>query len=100
MTLKALTQRVCGYTAEERKTVYVINTEGERAVKEETCICKEVAPDLTAILFVLTNLDAKQWRMKPDENGSYPTEEPVSGPDLTRLSEHALRELEELCNPS
>lgn len=99
MALKALTQRVSGYMLEESKKTYTLSAEGQQILKDEVLIRKEIGPDLSAILFVLTNVAPAQWRMKPDEG---PLTAPDSDPglDLNRLSEQALRELEKLCHPS
>ena len=96
--MKALQKRVSGYTTEERKTTYTVDTDGSRVVKDEVVICKEVGPDLSAIQFVLTNLDPVRWKQKPGEN-SESEESPADTPvDLKALSDAAMNELKKLCD--
>jgi len=95
--MRALLKKVAGYTTTERKTTWVVGAEGERAVKDETVILKETGPDLSAIRFVLTNLDPARWKQKPGE-GDAATDAPAAETvDLKALSDAAMAELKKLC---
>jgi len=93
--MNALKQRVSGYTHEESKTTYVYSAEGERVVKDETVTRKYIGPDLSAIQFVLTNLNPGQWNSKAGAKEETPGESAAL--DLSRLSQAALDELNSLC---
>ena len=93
--VEALKRKVSGYTLEESKKTYVWE-QGRKRVKDETTVRKDVAPDLAAIRFVLTQLNPALWGLKPGERGA--ADEEGSGmPDLSRLSQAALEELDRLC---
>ena len=94
--LAGLAKRVRGFSVKEVKTTYELDEEGNRTVKNETVVCKQVPPDLPAIIFTLTNLNRERWQVKPvPENPE--TENTLSDPndeaDLSRLSDQALREI-------
>lgn len=93
--VNALKQKISGYLLEESKKTYVYE-EGRRRVKDEVLTRKAVGPDLEAIRFVLSNLNPRLWSGKPQEREGA---EPESGgsPDLSRLSQAALDELNRLC---
>lgn len=95
--IEALKHKVEGYTATECKTTYTSDAAGNKAVKDEVYTTKYFPPDLSAIVFVLTNLAPGQWRQKQAELSDAPGAETIEQPDLSRLSETALRELDELC---
>lgn len=95
--MRALLKKVAGYTTTERKTTWVVDADGERAVKDETTIIKEVGPDLSAIQFVLTNLDPARWKQKPGEGDAAAEETAVETVDLKALSDAAMQELKKLC---
>ncbi|MDL2230556.1 hypothetical protein LJB87_02040 [Alistipes sp. OttesenSCG-928-L06] len=97
--LKALTERVMGYTLTEQKKTYVYEN-GRKKVKDEVVSKKEIGPDLAAIQFVLTNLAPQRWSGKPDtrETDGYGLSADEK-PDLSRLSEAALEELNRICAP-
>ena len=92
----ALKRKVAGYVLSESKKTYVYE-KGRKRVKEEVLHKKEVGPDLSAIQFVLTNLAPLRWNYKPEgrENPALSPEE--DKPDLSRLSQAALEELNRLC---
>jgi len=97
VALEALKERVSGFTLTESKKTYVYEN-GRKRVKDETLNKKEVGPDLAAIQFVLTNLAPAQWSYKPDQRESEAAGSgPDDAPDLSRLSEAALEELNRLC---
>ena len=59
-------------------------------------LLKEVTPDLAAITFALSNLDPQRWRAKSAaDTGSPPDNDTADDdrPDLSGLSEQALREI-------
>ncbi|MDE6370431.1 MAG: hypothetical protein K2K92_02955 [Duncaniella sp.] len=59
----ALEKRVEGFYAPETRTVKrKLKGESEMTVIEETVTDKYVAPDTTAIIFVLTNTDPENWK--------------------------------------
>jgi hypothetical protein len=95
--VKALQKKVAGYTVEERKTTYTVDTEGQRTVKDEVVVSKEVGPDLSAIQFVLTNLDPARWKQKPGEDGTSGESAAEETVDLKALSDAAMQELKKLC---
>jgi hypothetical protein len=94
--MRALKQRVGGYTHEESKTTYAYNGEGERFVKDEVLTRKTIGPDLAAIQFVLTNLNPARWNARAgakEEGGAAD----LPAVDLSQLSQAALDELNGLC---
>ena len=96
--LDALKKKVGGYTLTEQKKTYTYEN-GRKKIKDESITKKEVGPDLSAIQFVLTNLAPHRWSHKPDErerDGTQPDTD--NKPDLSRLSEAALEELNRLCD--
>jgi len=96
--LDALKEKIGGYTLTENKKTYVYEN-GRKKVKDEIVSKKEVGPDLAAIQFVLTNLAPQYWSYKPDarENEGPDGIGFDERPDLSRLSEAALEELNRLC---
>lgn len=59
----ALEKKIEGFYAPETKTVKrKLKGESEMTVIEETVTDKYVAPDTTAIIFVLTNTDPENWK--------------------------------------
>ncbi len=94
--LAGLKKRVAGYDATERKTTYEPAADGQQSVKSEIATTKHYPPDLNAIEFVLTNLDPQRWSAKPvATTGETPSERAT--PDLSQLSDRALRELLDVC---
>ena len=100
--LRGLVRRVRGYVLEERKMTFELNEQGLKRMKGEVVTCKEVAPDLTAIVFVLTNADAAHWPLLPGKgksrgNGAVECCDSAQNEevalDLSRLSDVALDEL-------
>ena len=61
-------------------------------IKERIEVIKDVAPDLSAIIFVLTNRAPAEWRQKPEPETNSADQE-CSAPDLSALSDQALNEL-------
>ena len=55
--LKSLEKRIRGYLLKEVKTTYEYDGDGNKRIKNETITRKQVAPDLAAITFALSNLD-------------------------------------------
>lgn len=94
--VNALKQKVSGYILEESKKTYLYEA-GKKRVKDEVLVKKEVGPDLSAIQFVLTNLNPGQWSQKPDEKNSLQYNDTEGKPDLSLLSQAALDELNRLC---
>ena len=96
--LDALKEKIGGYTLTENKKTYTYEN-GRKRVKDETISKKAVGPDLAAIQFVLTNLAPQQWSYKPEtrENEVSDYADSDNKPDLSRLSEAALEELNRLC---
>ena len=71
-------KKVCGYEAQETRTVYVDSGEEERdpatgkkrqkpKIKEKIVITKHIAPDTAAVIFTLTNRDPKQWKNRQSQ---------------------------------
>ena len=61
---KGLMELVTGFEYDEKKTEYEkdpLNQEKPRIVKQ-TITHKKVAPNITAIIFALTNKDPEQWK--------------------------------------
>ena len=92
----ALKRKVAGYVLNESKKTYVYE-KGRKKVKEEVVNKKEVGPDLSAIQFVLTNLAPARWNYKPEGKESPALPGNDDKPDLSRLSQAALEELNRLC---
>ena len=94
--LKSLEKRIRGYLLKEVKTTYEYDGDGNKRIKNETITRKQVAPDLAAITFALSNLDPQRWRAKSAaDTGSPPDNDTADDdrPDLSGLSEQALREI-------
>lgn len=89
--LRGLAERVRGFSTSETKTTYEIDPSGERRIKSETVTHKRVAPDLSAIIFTLTNLNGEQWKSKPSDNpaADLPAEE--ESIDYSSLSDEELQ---------
>ena len=75
---RSLMKKVCGYEAQETRTVYVDSGEEERdpatgkkrqkpKIKEKIVITKHIAPDNAAVIFTLTNRDPKQWKNRQSQ---------------------------------
>ncbi|MCD8186483.1 MAG: hypothetical protein LUD68_08595 [Rikenellaceae bacterium] len=94
----ALQQRIVGYRLTEHKKVYFFE-QGESRLKEEMILQKETGPDLAAIQFVLNHLAPQRWNAKPEEKNLSESRSKATSrkPDLSRLSDVALQELERLC---
>ena len=94
--LKSLEKRIRGYLLKEVKTTYEYDGDGNKRIKNETITRKQIAPDLAAITFALSNLDPQRWRTKPAAGTSCPPDDNTADddrPDLSGLSEQALREI-------
>lgn len=94
--LKSLEKRIRGYLLKEIKTTYEYDGDGNKRIKSETITRKQVAPDLVAITFALSNLDPQRWRAKSAAGTDSPPDENTSDddrPDLSQLSEQTLREI-------
>ena len=90
--LVALRQRVKGFQMVETKTTYVLGSDNLMKVKERVEVIKDVAPDLSEIIFMLTNRAPSEWRQKPEpEVNSVESDSP--SPDLSALSDQTLNEL-------
>ena len=90
--LVALRQRVKGFQMVETKTTYVLGSDNLMKVKERVEVIKDVAPDLSAIIFMLTNRAPSEWRQKPEpEVNNVESDSP--SPDLSALSDQTLNEL-------
>lgn len=95
--LSALRQRVKGFQSVETKTTYILGADNILKVKERVEVVKDVAPDLSAIIFMLTNRNPVVWRQKP-ETVVDNSESDNSVSDLTALSDQTLNELLEVYN--
>lgn len=93
--VNALKQKVTGYSIEESKKTYVYDN-GRKKVKDQTVVKKEIGPDWAAIQFVLTSLNPEQWSKNADKKTNETDREWL--PDLSKLSQAALDELNALCN--
>ena len=91
-SLTALRQKVKGFQMVETKTTYVQGTDNLMKIKERVEVIKDVAPDLSAIIFVLTNRAPSEWRQKPEPEVNS-AEQECSAPDLSALSDQTLNEL-------
>lgn len=95
--LMALNRRITGYKTTETKVTYAVDKDGNKVVKDHTEVIKEVSPDLSAIVFTLTNRDCDNWQQKPTSES--PEQEPDNNDtDLSKLSETTLQELINLYN--
>lgn len=61
--VKSLYKSACGYEYEERTEEYVTK-EGKEALKKRTVTAKRVQPNVTAGIFLLTNLAPDRWKHK------------------------------------
>ena len=65
---KSLLKKIQGYTVDETKVVTVPSKELDEngrpkpRIKEQTTVRKHIGPDITAIIFTLTNGDPESWR--------------------------------------
>lgn len=90
--LRGLLKRVRGYAVREVKTTYEYDASGTKKVKSEVVTQKKQGPDLAAITFVLTNIDAQHWRVKGfTDSERYVGSEAL--PDLSSWSDPELQEL-------
>ncbi len=64
--VRGLGKRSAGYTSREVKTTYELDATGQRTVKNQVVTSKQNPPDLEAIIFTLTNLEAGRWSVKPE----------------------------------
>lgn len=67
----SLEKMITGYNAEEHKTERKRDAHGNLQIDRQTTISKPVAPSITAIIFVLTNLQPEIWKNRhtTDING-------------------------------
>lgn len=75
---RGLMQLVTGYEYDEKKTEYEkdpSNPDKQRIVKQ-TIVRKKVAPNITAVIFALTNKDPENWknRLNTQVDGKVKTE--------------------------
>jgi hypothetical protein len=96
--VNALRQRVRGFQIVESKTTFVMGADNILKVKERVDVTKDVAPDLAAIEFMLTNRDREHWQHKPEVNSVNVEAEHCHNVDLSKLSEQALEELYKACS--
>ena len=66
---KALLRRALGYEYEETKRIVYQTPDGEKAARIEN-VTKSVPPDVTAIIFWLTNRRRDRWRRNATPDGS------------------------------
>ena len=92
-SLASLKKKIKGYRVTERKTVYTTDAEGKKRVKEECVTTKYYPPDLSAIIFVLTNRAPAFWKQKQVDTEVAETISAGEKADLSSLSENTLREL-------
>lgn len=91
--VKALMKCVAGYTAKEVKSTYEVDKEnGIKYIKSEVITTKTVPPELSAIIFALTNLNPAKWKAKPEASAGE-KDSPGDPVDLKELSEATLKEL-------
>lgn len=90
--LHGLVAKVHGFIQKETKTVYEQAEDGSKRIKSETVTVKNVGPDLSAIMFVLTNLDGRHWKNKPGtvRDADVPDDDAL---ELDSLSDEALKML-------
>lgn len=91
-TLQGLLKRVRGYVVREVKTTYEYDSAGEKRIKSEVVTRKRQGPDLSAIIFVLTNIDSQHWRAKGFTEQDQALN-PVALPDFSALTDPELQEL-------
>jgi hypothetical protein len=94
--MNGLKQKISGYLLQESKKTYIYE-EGRRRVKDEVLTTKSVGPDLEAIRFVLTHLNPRLWEAKASAMEELSAADREPAPDLSRLSQAALDELNRLC---
>lgn len=80
--LDGLAKCLKGYVLKEVKRTYELNAEGEKQLKSEVVVQKQVAPDYSAIVFTLTNLKPQKWSTKP----SFERDEVLVEDELVDLS--------------
>lgn len=90
--IRGLIRRVNGCVLKEIKQTVEIDANGEKRIKSEIITRKQIAPDLSAIIFALTNINPDKWSAKPSNTASELCldEELI---DLSSLSEQTLREM-------
>lgn len=82
---------MAGHSVKEVKTTFEIDEDGSKRIKSEVVTAKTLPPELSAIIFTLTNLNPARWKAKPD--GGIASVNPDDEVDLSKLSEEALKEL-------
>lgn len=73
---RSLGDLVRGFDVQETKTEYESDAQGNPKIKKQTTQTKHVAPNPTAIIFTLTNLEPERWknRQTTDLTGKLETE--------------------------
>lgn len=90
--LRELLRRVRGYVVREEKTTYEYDGAGEKRIKNEVVTRKRQGPDLSAIIFVLTNIDPQHWKAKGFTEQDQALN-PAALPDFSALTDPELQEL-------
>lgn len=62
--VESLMNSALGYEAEEKKTEYVSDENGNRRPKKQTVTKKHVQPNTGAAIFLLTNIAPERWKNK------------------------------------
>lgn len=73
---RSLGDLVRGFDMQETKTEYESDAQGNPKIRKQTTMTKHVAPNPTAIIFSLTNLEPERWknRQTTDLNGKIESE--------------------------
>lgn len=88
---KSLRQLICGEEYVETTTEYENDGSGNPRIKKQKTVTKRVMPNITAIIFALTNRDPENWknRISQDVNGKIQTEN-KSNLSLSKIPDELL----------
>lgn len=88
---KSLRQLICGEEYVETTTEYENDGSGSPRIKKQKTVTKRVQPNITAIIFALTNRDPENWknRISQDVNGKIQTEN-KSNLSLSKIPDELL----------
>lgn len=91
---KSLWDVALGYDTEETKTEYTKDKNGNPQIAKQTTTKKHVAPNVTALIFALTNKAPEEWknRQTTDVNANVKAEN-TNKPDLSGIPDDLLEQV-------
>lgn len=91
---KSLWNIALGYDVEETKTEYGNDKDGNPKITKQTTTKKHIAPNVTALIFALTNRDPENWknRQTTEVNANVKSDNVVK-PDLSAIPDELLEQV-------